>query len=256
MDQKTLSIPLAIVVAGVLIAGAVIYTKEPAKTDPQSDNDKPEKEIVYKQISETEHLLGSPNATIVLIEYSDLECPACQFFHPTITRLIGDYGKTGQLAWIYRHAPLLNIHPKAQKEAEASECAAELGGNDAFWKYIEAVFKVSPANNGLDPAQLPIIAGNVGLDKKEFGTCLKSDKYASKVQDDYQDAITADLTGTPHNLLVLKRPLSQENKEIFENQYKNAGIKLTKNRQVVVLPGAYPYEAMKKLIEDILSFLK
>ena len=64
------------------------------------------------------------------------------------------YGKENKVAWGFRHFPLKQLHPKAVKEAEATECANELGGNDAFWKFIDKINEVTPANNKLDQAQL------------------------------------------------------------------------------------------------------
>jgi protein-disulfide isomerase len=253
MEGKPLTIPVAIVIAGALIGGAVIYS---TKTSPESVPEtapQVETSVSFRPISENDHRLGNPNATITVIEYSDLECPACQFFHPTMKRLIAEYGKDGKVAWVYRHAPLIALHSKAPKEAEATECAGEQGGNLMFWKYVDTIFEVSPANNGLNLSRLPNIASDLGLNAKEFSECLASGKYAKVVDEDYNDALAAGLRGTPHNLLVLDRPMNQENAKLFKNQFKSSSITLSENRQVIVLPGAYPYEQMKALVETILD---
>ncbi len=78
-----------------------------------------------------DHIRGNPDAPVTLVEYSDFECPFCKRFHPTVKRIVDEYG--GRVRWVYRHFPLDEIHPvKARREAAAAECAAELGGNDAF----------------------------------------------------------------------------------------------------------------------------
>lgn len=95
-----------------------------------------------------DYALGDPSAALTIIEYSDLECPFCKTFHATMQRVFDAY--PGQIYWVYRHFPLDSIHPKARKEAEAAECAGELKGNDAFWKYIDTLFEQTPSNNGFD----------------------------------------------------------------------------------------------------------
>lgn len=83
-----------------------------------------------------DHIRGDANAPIKIIEYSDYECPFCSRVHPTIQSLLST---NSDVAWIYRHLPLEQIHPMARPLAEASECAAELGGNDAFWAFTDAL---------------------------------------------------------------------------------------------------------------------
>ncbi len=86
-----------------------------------------------------EHIRGNANAQFALIEYSDLQCPFCKRVHPTFQQIMQNYGD--RVMWVYRHFPLpATMHPDAEKLAEGAECAAELGGNDAFWQYVDSVF--------------------------------------------------------------------------------------------------------------------
>lgn len=111
------------------------------KTSGESSN--------VRKVDDSDHLRGDPKASVKVVEFSDLECPFCKRFHLTMQQLMEGY--SGKVAWVYRHFPLDSLHPKARKEAEASECAAELGGNDGFWAYIDKLFEITPSNNGLDP---------------------------------------------------------------------------------------------------------
>jgi protein-disulfide isomerase len=86
----------------------------------------------------TDHIRGNPNASVAVIEYSDYQCPFCKAVHPTYQKIMDTYGD--DVMWVYRHYPL-PFHPHAQKAAEGGECAAELGGNDAFWKYTDQLFE-------------------------------------------------------------------------------------------------------------------
>ncbi len=89
-------------------------------------------------IDEADHVRGSRDAKIMIVEYSDFECPYCQMHHETMKSLVEKSGD--KLAWTYRHFPLTTIHDGAQLKAEASECIAQAKGPDAFWKYADADF--------------------------------------------------------------------------------------------------------------------
>lgn len=114
------------------------------------------------------------------------------------------YGKDGKVAWVYRHFPIDQLHSKARKEAVAFECANEQGGNDKFWEYADRLYEVTPANNGLDLAELPKIAEYVGLDKAKFNTCLASTKYDKHIQDEVENAQATGGNGTPWSIVVGK----------------------------------------------------
>jgi protein-disulfide isomerase len=146
-----------------------------------------------------DHVLGNPEADVLIIEYSDTQCPFCQKFHETMVQVMDTYGKTGEVAWVYRHFPLDQIHPYARKGGEALECAAELGGNTAFWKYEDELF--APASGALTLELLPVVAGKVGLDVVKFNACLSSGKYADRIQRDFEDGAAVGVRGTPYSII-------------------------------------------------------
>lgn len=123
---------------------------------PENKNKAPE-EIL--RIKPDDHIRGNADSDIVIIEYSDLECPFCKRFHTTMQQLVKE---NGNIAWVYRHFPLDQIHPKARNEAAAAECVYDQGGNDMFWKYVDRTFDITPGNNNLDPAEIPNIAQFAG----------------------------------------------------------------------------------------------
>ena len=139
--------------------------------------------------------------------------------------VMSEYGKDGKVAWVYRHFPLDQLHSKARKEAVALECANEQGGNDKFWSYADRLYEVTPANNGLDPAELPKIAQYVGLDTAKFNTCLASTKYDKHIEDEVQNAQATGGNGTPWSIVV------------------------GKNGKKYPLSGAQPLSAVKQLID-------
>lgn len=206
--KNNVSIPTAIVIAGIIIAIAIITGKgeNSAKNNGNAKNGAiAEKTIDIKPVNESDHIMGNPDAELAIIEFSDTECPFCKRFHNTVKQVMDENGKEGNVKWVYRHFPLDSIHSKARKEAEATECAAELGGNEKFWKYIDRLFEITPSNNRLDLAQLPEIAEYAGLDKTKFEECLSSGRNAQKVEDDYQDGIKAGVRGTPYSVIINKK---------------------------------------------------
>ncbi|MEK7564381.1 MAG: thioredoxin domain-containing protein [Patescibacteria group bacterium] len=147
-----------------------------------------------------DHLVGNPEASIVIIEYSDTECPFCKIFHATMQRVVEN--SNGNVAWVYRHYPIPALHEKAFHEAEATECAWEQGGNVAFWKYINRMFEITPSNDGLEVTELSTIAKYIGLDVKLFESCLASGKFESKVQAQIDQGIADGAEGTPYSLIL------------------------------------------------------
>lgn len=222
MDNKNLSVPLSIIVAGIIIAGAIYLTKSGSPSDIKanlSDTGGQQEESGGwpKEVSVNDHVLGNPDAPVKIIEFSDTECPFCQSLHPTLKKIMESYGKNGQVAWVYRHFPIDSRHPKARKEAEATECANELGGNQKFWEYLNRLFEITPANNGLEPSKLFEIAQYVNLDKKAFEECLSSGKHAQRVQSDFEDGLNVGVSGTPYSVIV-----AGDKKEVINGAPTNA----------------------------------
>lgn len=88
-----------------------------------------------------EHILGNlDTAQVVIVEYSDFECPYCARYHPTMKQIVAE--SNGGVALVYRHFPLTQIHQNAMERAIASECVAQIKGNDAFWKYVDLLFNI------------------------------------------------------------------------------------------------------------------
>ena len=204
-------LPASIVIAALLVSVSLVYnagkssspSTSPTPAGQQQAAAQPAQQITVKPVTSDDHILGDPNAPVKVVEYSDLECPFCKSFHYTMHQVVDTYG--GKVAWVYRHSPLVQLHPKGPKEAEATECAVEVGGNDSyFWKYMDRLMELTPSNNGLDPAILPQIATYIGIDVTKFNTCLSSGKYASKVAQGVTDATAAGLQGTPYSVVLAK----------------------------------------------------
>lgn len=253
--QKFL-LPISIIIAGLLISGAVFYTNQNTSTTPINNGNTVAEKI--RGVQQDDHIQGSPEAKIVIVEYSDTECPYCQLHHTTLQQIIDEYGESGDVAWVYRHFPIPQLHPKAAKEGEALECAAAQGGNNMFWKYTEELYNLTNSNNSLDigvynsPAKVPTdangnpyyaqatprsdtdagklsdIAESLELDVSAFEICLASGTYKDRVASDEAEAQAAGGRGTPHNVLLI-------------------------GKEQIPLEGYKDFASMKNIIDSILA---
>ena len=260
-DKNKLSIPAAIVFAGLLIAFGIIISNKKVVA-PTTNNEVKGININLKPVSAEDHILGKLDAPIIIVEYSDLECPFCKVFHRNMHEVMDKYGKDNKVAWIYRQFPIDSLHSKARKEAEATECANELGGNDGFWKFTDEVFETTNSNNSLDLTVLPTIAKNVGLDVAKFNSCLSNGKYASKVQMEIEDAERSGAQGTPYSIMVMKNVLKDDtvnsinNYVLTNNLFDRGGnpyIAVSNDKKMVMLNGAMPTQIVDAVIKMILK---
>lgn len=226
--HESLTIPLAIILAGALVAGAIIYSNGSVPTAAAPTEPTPS-EAAQKEapkgvalIRADDHVRGNPSAELLVIEYSDIQCPFCKRFHDTMLQVMANEGKDGSIAWAYRHFPLDSIHPEARPAGIAAECAAALGGNDAFWKFSDALFADQPK---LSETMYKSVAASLGLPATSFASCLSDEAKKARVERDFQEGVSIGVRGTPYSLIV--------------NQ---------KTGKQVPVPGALPYEQMKSLI--------
>lgn len=223
MDKRNsnLSLPASIIIAGTLIAIAIIWVKKPiasptpAPTNQQLNNGQANLSNLVP-ISTSDHIKGDPNAPIKIIEYSDPSCPYCKIFNSTMVQLMDKYGPSGKVAWIYRSFPLDKpgsrpdggiLHPNSGHESQALECAASVGGNVKFWIFEKLLYETTPSvtsetPNGLDQSLLPKMAKDSGIDQTAFTKCLASEKFKDKVEAQYTDGINIGVNGTPYSVII------------------------------------------------------
>jgi protein-disulfide isomerase len=228
-NSQNFSIPMSIVAAGFIIAVAVVAAGALTKGDGGSSaNNLPPAEANVKvavnpkidiTLSNDDHVRGNSDARVTIVEFSDFSCPYCSSFHPTVKQIVEDYD--GDVNWIFKHFPLSSIHPVAKNQAIASECSWEQGGDDAFWAFSDGIFE---GENDLNALALEI-----GLDGEDFDTCLSEERYADKVEQHYQEAITAGGSGTPYSIVV------------------------GPNGETKPLSGALPYSSVAAVIDEMLN---
>ena len=236
MDNSSRNISMSIIVAGLIIAGAIYFSngRTPSNiagtatdTDALAAEATATNELAKNvdPVTDSDHIRGSLDAKVTIVEFSDFDCPFCQRVHETFKQIASEYS-SNDVAWVYRHLPLTQLHPNADIKAFASECAAEQGGNDAFWRFADAYIAVQ------DPAagkELPIkVAGEIGLNIAEFQTCLDSNKFFDKVDGHMQNAGESGGRGTPYSIII-------------------------SGDQYIAVSGAQPYQNFKNQIDALLA---
>ncbi|PIZ95930.1 MAG: hypothetical protein COX81_00010 [Candidatus Magasanikbacteria bacterium CG_4_10_14_0_2_um_filter_37_12] len=182
----------------------------------------PEKITISPIDEKIEYIRGNKKAKITLVEFSDLDCPFCGRFHPTVQQIVDTY--PDDVRWVYRHFPLTSLHPNAQKKANAVECAAEQG---KFWEMTDIFFD-NQGGPATDEA-LATIAKQAGVGNiAKFTTCVNDQKYATKIAANATDAQNAGGQGTPYSII------------------------LGPNGETIPINGAQPFEAVQAAVESLL----
>jgi protein-disulfide isomerase len=160
--------------------------------------------------------LGPKNAKIVIVEFADFQCPACQQEYAVVKKILNDY--PGKFLFIFRNFPLVNERPKALDAALAAACAQEQG---KFWELHDKLFT---NQEEITDEVLKNLASSIDLSTVDFNTCLSSKKYLNKIEQDLRTGYAAGVRATP---------------TFFINGYK--------------IPGAITFPVFEKIITTQLS---
>ncbi len=222
------SVPAAIITAGVLIAIALILGRD-SDTAPTMRKNAPGNEAVEQPLAPVtlrsdDALRGDPKASIVVVEYSDSDCPFCQRFHETMKEVVTT--SKGTVAWVYRHFPL-SIHPNARNEAIALACVKNIGGNEAFWNFLDTVIDVTLTPEK-STAMFTTIAKEQKIDSALFATCLVNPSIAKMIDEQSAEAQALGARGTPFSVVLNTKTGAQK-----------------------VIPGALPIEEVQKIIASL-----
>ncbi len=146
---------------------------------------------------ETVAVMGSPDATVTIVEFTDFQCPFCRrYTTETMPQLKQDYIDTGKVKYVLKNFPLTQIHPQAVLAAETAECAGEQG---KYWEMHDKLFGEQKQWSGNSDAVSVFkgFAKDLGLDEKAFDECVTSERYKDKIMADQKEGIAAGVTGTP-----------------------------------------------------------
>tara|TARA_B100001989_G_C24502401_1_gene445692 strand:+ start:240 stop:1013 length:774 start_codon:yes stop_codon:yes gene_type:complete len=229
------AIPIAIIVGFAMIAVAIFFTSSNEPTETVTVVEADEEVIIEsgtpRTIDETDYIKGNPNAPIMIIEYSDYECPYCKEYHSTMNSIMEEYGVNGQVGWVFRQFPLTQLHPNAAKISEAALCVGELGGNDAFWTFTDTLFEERAFDAPTNVTRLPQYALDAGISQLDFANCIDERRNQEAVLASAEEAFRIGARGTPYSVVIV-------------------------GDQQAVINGAQPYAVVKDILDTLISQLE
>jgi protein-disulfide isomerase len=144
---------------------------------------------LHPPVTHRDHMQGPPDAALVLVEFGDYECSHCKAAYPVVKAIQAELGP--QLCFVYRHFPLVEIHPYALVAAQAAQAA---GAQGRFWQMHHALFQNSPA---LALNDLLIYAAAIELDLQQFVQSLRTRAFLPRVEEDIESSLNSGVSGTP-----------------------------------------------------------
>lgn len=240
IDLQSLLIPMAIVIAGVMVSVTLFFalredTGTVQGTTTETTVPTGDSAAVFPDVTtniDDDPQQGNPDAKVAIVEFSDYECPFCQrHFEQTYPSLKSNYIDNDQVLFVYRDNPL-DFHPQGRVAALAANCVADQLGDDGYFAYHDALF-----TNGVEsttPDSLFVeLAQAQGVNVDQFNTCRASAEVAQEVDADIADAMSIGSTGTPGFVIGT---LDDEG-----------------NVTGQLISGAYPYSDFETLIEKYLN---
>lgn len=235
VKKFVLTLPMAILTGFALLALAIMLVVPGLKKD--SGNTAPDAQAPETPTSVDKNVVklraddlvrgDASKAEVLLFTYSDSDCPFCAKFHPTVASVLADY--QGKVAWVYRQLPLDSLHPNAYTEAMAMECVAKLGDNTKAFNYLDKLVNITLTPDPKSNETLITLAKEQGIDGEAFKNCFTDTSISKKIDASIAEAGKIGARGTPFSIAVNKKTGEQ-----------------------VVIPGAYPLDAVKEMIDSIL----
>lgn len=243
VHKEKLSTPLAIIISAVILSVGMMGYGYITTMNNSSTPGRPL--FSGKAIDGDTYVEGDKDSKVVVVEYSDPECPYCMMFHGTMKQIRAEY--KDKIAFVYRHFPLTQIHPLAFDEARAISCAGKIGGVGKYYAYLDAYYDMRmstwQSTKSQQPPELTVsgkeeLIKTASIDSTSFSSCMTNNETSELVKTSILDGqtITADgspvVSGTP-STYVLKKG---------QNGYE----------VVTKIDGARPYEFVKAAIDQAL----
>ena len=229
-----LLIGVVIVIVAASLGGKASVTVLEPPTTPTDDTNNGQETAEDNQeaqahpvtvVQTDDYINGNPEAAITWIEFGDFDCPFCRKLHPELEQMIETY--PDDVKWVFRHFPLPSHGQIAFDKSHAAECVGELGGNEAFWAFNDALYNAQGSVRNL--AGVKSLALEQGVDGDGYQTCMDSDRYVEKIQAQIDIAASEGVRGTPGGIVVVP------------------------DGQAFLVGGALSFSQIQEIIEDVMN---
>ncbi len=181
--------------------------------------------VADNQIKANDHIIGRRDAKVVLIEYADLQCPACKAFEPIFTKIASEH-RDDSFAYIYRHYPLINMHSNAMTAAKYNEAASL---QNKFWEMNHVLYdKQGEWGEALDAAEkIKSYAKTLGLDMNKLVADTNSKEVENRIIENLKEANKLGLKGTPSimiNGVVISVSSEEDLRSKVQQALQNANV--------------------------------
>lgn len=226
-------VPISIILAGVIIAGAILLSNRNGGT-PSTGTDVPTDNTAQEEFPEAETTIADApylgdidKAKVAIVEYTDYQCPYCQRHdQETKSQLIENYVDTGKAIYVFRDFPL-DFHGQiAVDSANAALCVDEIAGVETFVEYTSKIYMIT------ENAELATAAQDLGVDMGKFNTCVDEMRYQASIDKGLEDGANAGVQGTPGFVIGI----------LDDNG----------NVKGKLVAGAYPYASFEQILEELL----
>ena len=212
----------------------------PAAPKEEEEGEKEDTKTVFKVPVGQSPVLGSPNALVTIVEFSDFQCPYCKRTEEQLKKIRDTYGDKVRFVWKEEPLP---FHPRAEPAAELGRAARAEKGDKGWWAAHDAMFDSQPK---LDDADLEAVAVKIGIDKGKAMDAIKTHKYKKEIDADSELADDLQASGTPHFFINGRRLVGAQPFEKFQKIIDEE----IKHAQDVLAKGVSPAKLYEELVKD------
>ena len=245
-NKKDLFLPISIVIAAVVIGGAVIYSNGLKSVGKNGAAPIPSGETTEINITSDDKVLGQSKAELTMFEFSDYECPYCTRFHKlTRPEIISNYVDTGKMKTVFRAMP---FHTNSLMDTQAVLCADKQG---KYWEMHDLIFDKKNSDETFTADSLTKYAGDLGLNKTTFSECLTGQGDYDKINEIATAAQNAGILATPIMLIANDLPI-EVNADYVISQLQ-AGSSVINIDNGVIIIGAQAFSTFQTEIDKLLN---